>query len=185
MCEIVCVRLSIFLRVFLTRANICVVSSGMASKCSQIPHVVDIFSGEWNFARSVFACSSELLSFLPSWVRKEQKSRVAPGKQQPKFWVPAVFLCSSVKERRRWAFALPKAGLCPRNPRDSLFLGALEVEAASLSLSTGIQTAQTAGDKFLAKRFPLENTVLSKTYLRDIIFDGEVLKDSFQLVSFK
>lgn len=51
--------------------------------------------------------------------------------------------------------------------------------------TTGIQTAQTAGDKFPAKRFPLENTVLSKTYLRDIIFDGEVLKDSFQLVSFK
>lgn len=64
MCEIVCVRLSVFLRVFLTRANIFVISSGMASKCSQIPHVMDIFSGEWDFARSVFACSSEILSFL-------------------------------------------------------------------------------------------------------------------------
>ena len=35
------------------------------------------------------------------------------------------------------------------------------------------------------KRFLPENAVLSKSYLHDVIFDGEVLKDSFRLVSFK
>lgn len=95
---------------FLTRGNTCVISLGVASKCSQIPHLGDFFPQklEFCYGRVCF------LIFLQSQVRQEQKFPQNPRKRLALnlgcLWC---FFCGAVWRSRDGALVLLKPAPSP------------------------------------------------------------------------